>query len=112
MSIRQKHPQSPVASQKEYYDLGSFQRQVSTSSEDAQMWFNRGLIWTYAFNHEEAAKCFEKAIAHDSSCAMAYWGLAYALGPNYNKPWRVFDDEDLAMSVNRTHLAAAQAKAN
>jgi tetratricopeptide (TPR) repeat protein len=97
---------------KGYYDLGSFHRQVTTSSEDAQMWFDRGLIWTYAFNHEEARKCFEKAIAHDSECAMAYWGLAYSLGPNYNKPWRVFDNEDLVMTVNRSHFAAEQAKAH
>ena len=112
MSIHQQQPEPPAARQEEYYDLGSFHRQVTTSSQDAQMWFNRGLIWTYGFNHEEAAKCFEKAITRDPSCAMAYWGLAYALGPNYNKPWSVFDNEDLAMSVNRTHRAAAQAKAH
>ena len=108
----QKQPRSPVASQDDYYDLGSYHRQVTTSSEDAQVWFDRGLIWNFAFNHEEAGKCFERAIAHDPGCAMAYWGLAYSLGPNYNKPWSVFDNEDLAMSVNRTHLAAAQAKVN
>ncbi len=111
MNSRQKEL-SPVFSQKEYYDLGSFHRPVTTCSEDAQTWFDRGLVWTYAFNHEEAAKCFEKAITSDPGCAMAYWGLGYSLGPNYNKPWDVFDDQDLAKSVNRTHLAAAQAKAN
>jgi tetratricopeptide (TPR) repeat protein len=111
MNSRQKRS-SPVFSQKEYYDLGSFHRPVTTGSEDAQTWFGRGLVWTYAFNHEEAARCFEKAIANDPGCAMAYWGIAYSLGPNYNKPWDVFDDQDMAMSVNRTHLAAAQAKAN
>jgi tetratricopeptide (TPR) repeat protein len=112
MSIQQNQPQSLIDSQKEYYDLGAFHRQVTTSSKDAQIWFDRGLIWIYAFNHEEAARCFEKAFAHDSSCAMAYWGLAYALGPNYNKPWDIFDAEDLAASVKRTHLAAAQAMAH
>lgn len=101
-----------MASQEEYYDLGSFHRQVTTSSKSAQIWFDRGLIWTYAFNHEEAGKCFERAIAHDPGCAMAYWGLAYALGPNYNKTWDVFDNEDLATSVSRTHHAARQADAN
>src|ERR1700761_5786045 len=91
--------------QDEYYDLGSYSRPVTTSSKDAQLWFNRGLIWTYGFNHEEAVRCFEKAIAQDPGCAMAYWGVAYALGPNYNKPWSVFDKEDLSISVNRTHQA-------
>lgn len=111
MNIHQKQS-SPEISREEYYDLGSFHRPVTTGSEDAQKWFDRGLIWTYAFNHEEAGKCFEKAISKDPGCAMAYWGLAYSLGPNYNKPWDIFDEQEMASSVNRTHLAATKAKAN
>ncbi len=65
-----------------YYDLGSFHRQVSTSSGDAQTWFDRGLTWSYGFNHEESAVCFGQAIMNDPNCAMAYWGLAYSLGQN------------------------------
>ena len=84
---------------------------MTTRSKGAQKWFDRGLIWTYAFNHEEAAKCFEKAISCDESCSMAYWGLAYCLGPNYNKPWEAFDEEDVATIVSGTHHAVAQAKA-
>ncbi|KAK9371488.1 uncharacterized protein V1513DRAFT_455605 [Lipomyces chichibuensis] len=99
-------------SQDDYYDLGSFHRPVSTSSDIAQSWFDRGLIWTYAFNHEEAAECFEKAIASDPTCAMAYWGLAYCLGPNYNKPWRFFDNNDLNTTVSRAHNAARLAQTN
>ncbi|CZR56924.1 probable TPR domain protein [Phialocephala subalpina] len=101
---------SPVSSQDEYYDLGSYHREITTRSKDAQAWFNRGIIWTYAFNHEEAAKCFEHAISNDPKCAMAYWGLAYSLGPNYNKPWEMFDEEEVVTSVNRTHHAVTQAK--
>ncbi len=48
-------------------------------------------MWTYAFNHEEAVACFHKAADADPGCAMAHWGIAYALGPNYNKPWEAFD---------------------
>jgi tetratricopeptide (TPR) repeat protein len=70
----------------EYYNLGSFHRPITTTNPETQTWFTRGLIWTYAFNHEEAAQCFSKAISFDPTCAMAYWGLAYCLGPNYNKP--------------------------
>jgi tetratricopeptide (TPR) repeat protein len=99
------------ASAEEYYDLGSFHRVVSTSSQDAQIWFDRGLIWSYSFNHEEAAECFEQAIKNDPHCAMAYWGLAYTLGPNYNKPWEFFNDEDLETTVRRAHRATTQAKA-
>ena len=43
---------------------------------------------------------------------MTYWGLAYALGPNYNKPWRVFDGEDLITTTNRAHRAVSQARTN
>ncbi|TAQ83190.1 hypothetical protein B7494_g8486 [Chlorociboria aeruginascens] len=104
------NPQSSaVSSTEDYYDLGSFHRPVSTQSDSAQIWFDRGLIWSYAFNHEEAVTCFEHAIANDSSCAMAYWGLAYSLGPNYNKQWESFDEKDLDATVSRVCEVAAQA---
>jgi hypothetical protein len=57
------------------YDLGSYSRKVTTSSEAAQTWFNRGLVWSYAFHHEESARCFERAINEHPECAMAYWGV-------------------------------------
>ncbi|MFG2957340.1 hypothetical protein ACGF5O_26900 [Streptomyces sp. NPDC048291] len=95
----------------DYYDLGSHGRRVTTSSAAAQTWFDRGLNWTYAFNHEEAVRCFEAAGAADPDCAMADWGLAYALGPNYNKPWEFFDPDDLAHTVRRTHAAVERAHA-
>lgn len=101
---------SQLPPNEDYYDLGSFHRTVSTTSNEAQKWFDRGLVWTYGFNHEEAARCFEKAIANDTECAMAYWGLAYTSGPNYNKPWEVFDEEDISTSVTRTYHAATQAR--
>jgi hypothetical protein len=79
----------------EYYDLGSYHRSVSTASPEAQLWFDRGLIWCYGFHHEESIKCFKKVTEIDPDCAMAYWGIAYASGPNYNKPWKAFTDADL-----------------
>ncbi|KOT40795.1 hypothetical protein ADK41_11705 [Streptomyces caelestis] len=93
----------------DYYDLGDHRRPVTTSSADAQLWFDRGLIWTYAFNHEEAVSCFEKAAEADPDCAMAHWGIAYALGPNYNKPWEAFDGDELVGAVARTHRAVERA---
>ena len=92
-----------------YYDLGKYSRSITTKSPDAELWFNRGLIWCYGFNHEEAVECFERAIAADGGCALAYWGVAYALGPNYNKPWSFFDDEELETTVERTHRMVEQA---
>ncbi|MGX1564694.1 hypothetical protein [Streptomyces sp. NPDC055509] len=93
----------------DYYDLGTYGRPVTTSSSAAQLWFDRGLLWTYAFHHEEAVACFEKAAEADPECAMAYWGIAYALGPNYNKPWEFFDDDELVRTVDRTHTAVERA---
>jgi tetratricopeptide (TPR) repeat protein len=95
--------------QPDYFDLGGYARPVTTSSAQAQTWFTRGLLWAYAFNHEEAVTCFEQAIGADPGCALAHWGLAYALGPNYNKPWEAFDPADLASSLPRAHAAAAAA---
>jgi tetratricopeptide (TPR) repeat protein len=93
----------------DYFDLGDYTRAVTTRSAQAQAWFTRGLLWSYAFNYEEAARCFERAIADDPDLALAHWGLAYALGPNYNKPWEAFDPVDLSTSVSRAFAASAAA---
>jgi tetratricopeptide (TPR) repeat protein len=92
-----------------YFDLGSYARRVTTGSEAAQTWFTRGLLWAYGFNHEEASACFERAAEADPGCVMAYWGLAYALGPNYNKPWEAFAPEEVSSSVSRASAALAAA---
>ncbi|HUO74763.1 MAG TPA: tetratricopeptide repeat protein [Solirubrobacteraceae bacterium] len=91
------------------FDLGSFGRASSTTSPDAQAWFDRGLVWSYAFNHEEAIRCFEQAIAADEEFGLAYWGLAYAAGPNYNKQWDAFDDVELRSSLRRAYDATRRA---
>lgn len=93
----------------EYFNLGTCSRSVTTSSAKAQFWFDRGLVWTYAFNHEEAILCFEKAIAADPDCAMAHWGIAYAIGPNYNKPWEAFEEGEApeALTTARAALRSA-----
>jgi tetratricopeptide (TPR) repeat protein len=96
---------------RDYYDLGTHGRPVTTAAVEAQRWFDRGFVWTYGFNHEEAIKCFERALEHDPDCAMAYWGIAYAAGPNYNKPWEGFDEVDLAQTLVRTYSAAQKAMA-
>ncbi len=95
----------------DYFDLGGYARPVTTASALARAWFTRGLLWAYGFNYEEAARCFERAIAADREFALAYWGLAYALGPNYNKPWESFDPVDLSSSVSRAFAASAAAAA-
>ena len=52
----------------DYYDLGSYSRNISTSSPEAQLWFDRGLNWNYGYHHEEAIECFKKALGHDPGC--------------------------------------------
>ena len=64
--------------------LGNLKYPVTSNSEKAKRYFNQGLTLLYAFNHGEAGRSFKAAIELDSSCAMAYWGMAMVLGPNYN----------------------------
>jgi tetratricopeptide (TPR) repeat protein len=94
------------------FDLGSWTRRITTSSEAAQVWFDRGLTWTFAYNHEEAVSCFRRALGHDPSCAMAWWGIAYASGPFYNRAWIRFSDAELAETLPVCHEAAVSAAAN
>ena len=94
-----------------YYDLGAHTRPVATSSVDAQTWFDRGLNWTFGFNHDEAKRCFERAIAADPTCAMAHWGLGYAHGPHVNKDWRFYADDELATCLPLMHESARRALA-
>lgn len=96
----------------DYYDLGTYTRTVTTTSPDAQVWFDRGLNWVFAFNHEEAIKCFGKALEHDPGCAMAHWGIAYAAGPNYNLPWHLYDPAGKARALGAAYDAMQQALAH
>src|SRR5215831_5482323 len=69
-----------------FNDLGNHHHPVTTSSETGQEYFDQGLRFVYAFNHDEAERAFREAARIDPNCAMAWWGVAYALGPNYNLP--------------------------
>jgi tetratricopeptide (TPR) repeat protein len=66
--------------------LGNLHHPVSTSNPEAQRFFDQGLLLVYAFNHEEAARSFQRAAELDRNLAMAWWGVALAAGPNYNLP--------------------------
>src|SRR5436309_8209119 len=66
--------------------LGDLHHPVSTSNPEAQKFFDQGLRYIYAFNHDEAARSFQHAAELDPKMAMAYWGIAEAVGPNYNDP--------------------------
>ncbi len=66
--------------------LGNLHHPVSTKNSQAQQFFDQGLRFIYAFNHDEAARSFQHAAELDPKLAMAYWGVAEAVGPNYNDP--------------------------
>ncbi|MGH7179215.1 MAG: tetratricopeptide repeat protein [Tepidisphaeraceae bacterium] len=59
---------------------------MSTKSAEAQKYFDQGLAYAYGFNHDAAYRSFERASQIDPNCAMAYWGMALVIGPNYNLP--------------------------
>jgi tetratricopeptide (TPR) repeat protein len=85
--------------------LGNYHHPITTKSAEAQTYFNQGLTLLYGFNHDEAARYFRRAAELDADAAMPYWGLALAIGPNYN---------DTAVDENRaksTYEAVRQASA-
>ncbi|MGH1491028.1 MAG: tetratricopeptide repeat protein [Acidimicrobiales bacterium] len=84
-----------------YYDLGTYSRSVTTDSAEAQLWFDRGLNWLLGFNHGEAIACFERAIEADPNCAMAHWGVAIGIGPNYNMAWDKMDPVSLSKALGK-----------
>ena len=93
------------------YDLGKYHRPVTTTSAEAQEWFDRGLAWIYGFDLEMAGRCFNEAIARDNDCAMAYWGLAYASGIYYNKPWHRMQQDELVEKLKLTFDISREAQA-
>jgi tetratricopeptide (TPR) repeat protein len=96
ISVAQSHdmpmPSAPVtlagwAKGAQLFDgLGSFHRKITTRSALAQKYFDQGMRFIWAFNHDEATRSFAKAAQIDPKCASCYWGVALTLGPNYNMP--------------------------
>ena len=98
----------------EHYNLGPYSRKITTSSPEAQRWVDRGLNRCFGYPHEEAIACWKKALEYDTSCATAYWGIAYATGPNYNMPWHLYDPKGRARALGgcRDALEAALQRTN
>src|SRR5437879_4448194 len=64
--------------------MGQHHHKISTQNAEAQRFFDHGLTLVFAFNHEEAARAFRRAAELDPQSAMAFWGVALALGPCIN----------------------------
>jgi tetratricopeptide (TPR) repeat protein len=81
-------------------NLGNHHHAITTRSAEAQRFFDQGLRLIYGFNHDEAIRSFSEATRLDPHCAMAYWGIGFAYGPNYNL---LLDDQH-----NRAAYAAVE----
>ena len=77
---------APADSVPLYTDLGTLHVPITTGVPLAQQYFDQGMRLTYGFNHPEAIRSFEAALVQDPRCAMCWWGIAFALGPNINAP--------------------------
>ena len=64
--------------------LGHHHHPITTSSAEAQRFFDQGLTLVYPFNHEEAGRSFQRSAELDPEAPMPHWGIALAVGPNYN----------------------------
>ena len=92
-----------------HFNTGTYSYKISTSSAEAQIWFDRGLIWAYGFHWEEAVVCFKKATEEDPHCAMAWWGVAYSVGPEYNRMWHQLDENELEIALKECFEASQNA---
>lgn len=105
-----QHPATPPAGASDsvplFDNLGSHHHAITTKVPLAQRYFDQGLRLVYAFNHEEAIRAFEEATRLDPKCAMAFWGIGLASGPNYNLP---LDSERNRIAYAATQKAVALA---
>jgi tetratricopeptide (TPR) repeat protein len=92
-----------------YTGLGNFHRTVSTRSPEAQRYFDQGMRFLWAFNHDESTRSFARALELDPSCAMCAWGIALTVGPNYNVPMLAESRAKIAFTAMKRAEALAGA---
>lgn len=92
--------------------LGDHHHPISTKSEMAQKFFDQGLALIYGFNHDEAARLFARAAEYDPQSPMPHWGIALALGPNYNMPPMPEREAKAWMAIEKATSLAKNAPAN
>jgi hypothetical protein len=100
---------APAAGPVLYETLGTYSYRITTSSADAQRWFDQGLRLVYAFNHHEAQRSFLEAVRIDPGCAMCYWGIAITEGSNYNHPTDADREQRALAAVGEAERRAATA---
>jgi hypothetical protein len=90
-----------------YDSLGSYSYPITTTSTDAQRWFDQGLRLMYAFNHHEAQRAFREAARLDPRCAMCFWGIAMTEGGNYNDPTNAEREKKALAAIQEARERAA-----
>ncbi len=82
--------------------MGSHRHPIQTPNAEAQKYFEQGMTLLFGFNHEEAYRSFARAAELDPKSPMPHWGMALALGANYN---------DEAPEADRLKKARAEVEA-
>ena len=108
-SLAAAAPAEPTDALPLFDNLGSLHHPMTTTSEQAQRYFDQGLRFVYAFNHEEAIRSFEAAADWDPEAAMPYWGIAFALGPNINRVMEKKDERRAIEMVQKARRLADRA---
>jgi tetratricopeptide (TPR) repeat protein len=92
--------------------LGTLHHPVSTKNEEAQQFFDQGFRMIYGFNHAEAVRSFQRAAELDPNLAMAWWGVAIALGPNINQGVDPESEKAAYDALQKARALALKAPAN
>jgi tetratricopeptide (TPR) repeat protein len=115
-AFAQEHPEHAAGAKAKSATLmigyGDWHHPVSTKNAQAQAFFDQGLRLIYAFNHDEAMRSFQRAAELDPKLAMAYWGIAEAVGPNYNDPASEDRFVQAHAAVEKAQALAAEASAS
>jgi tetratricopeptide (TPR) repeat protein len=113
LPAQHQHHQSESAKPAELLEgLGSHTHPIKTESVLAQKFFDQGLALIFGFNHDEAARLFARAAELDPKSPMPHWGIALALGPNYNLPPMPEREEKAWRAIDRAKELAASAPEN
>jgi tetratricopeptide (TPR) repeat protein len=108
----QENPLAGKAADLSLTAVGRQHHAIATKNPEAQDYFDQGLTLLYAFNHEEAARSFQKAAQLDPTSPMPLWGIAAAVGPNYNLDVDADREKLAADTIHQAQKLAAQAPQN
>jgi tetratricopeptide (TPR) repeat protein len=107
-----EHAASTEGPAKLFSGMGSLHHPIATTNPEAQKFFDQGLTLIYAFNHDEAVRSFRRAAELDPNAPMPWWGIASALGPNYNLDVDPEREKAAFEAVQKAKALAASGPAN